>query len=223
MHPNPNKRCIDCGKAVSRPDVMRCHSCARTHRYAEERKLMTPPNPTGLCMCGCGQPAPIAKQSNRKTGWVKGQPLRWIKGHEHRPNCPYYTVDESTGCWEWNWSRSDTGYGRIHDKQAHRVIYEQMVGPIPPGLHLDHLCRNRGCVNPDHMEPVTNAENVRRGLNTKLTAAQVEEIRALYATGKYRQVDLAQQFGVTQCHISKLVLRQAWCHSVSLGDYEIPE
>ena len=222
MHCNPNKTCVDCGRPVSRPDVMRCLSCAGTFRYIQQRKALTPPNPSGLCQCGCGELAPIAAQTDNRRGWVRGQPIRWIKGHENRPNCPYYTVDETTGCWNWNWMRDTGGYGRLHDKPAHRVIYEQMVGPIPDGLHLDHLCRNRGCVNPAHLEPVTCAENVHRGTLTKLTAPQVANIRALYATGKYRQVDLARQFGVTQCHISKLVLRQAWRHDVTLVDYENP-
>ena len=48
-------------------------------------------------------------------------------------------------------------------KKAHRVSWELLVGPIPEGLELDHLCRNHGCVNPDHLEPVTHAVNVRRG------------------------------------------------------------
>ena len=46
---------------------------------------------------------------------------------------------------------------------AHRMIYELLVGPIPDGLEIDHLCRNRGCVNPGHMEPVTHRENLMRG------------------------------------------------------------
>ena len=77
-----------------------------------------------------------------------------------------YVVAES-GCWEWLANRSQKGYGRFkvagRYEQAHRVSYELARGPIPEGLVVDHLCRNRGCVNPDHMEPVTNAENIARG------------------------------------------------------------
>src|SRR5690554_7572127 len=54
--------------------------------------------------------------------------------------------------------------GKTKTLYGHRVMYESFVGPIPEGLHLDHLCRNRACVRPDHLEPVTNRENVHRGL-----------------------------------------------------------
>lgn len=71
-------------------------------------------------------------------------------------------------CWEWAGSPDPAGYGSYslagRAVRSHRVAYELLVGPIPDGLVLDHLCRNRGCVNPDHLEPVTQGENARRGL-----------------------------------------------------------
>lgn len=74
--------------------------------------------------------------------------------------------DES-GCWAWFGSFTSYGYGRVRkdrkEKVAHRVAYELLVGPIPEGLVLDHLCNNRWCVNPDHLEPVTQHENIIRG------------------------------------------------------------
>ena len=78
-------------------------------------------------------------------------------------------VVKSDGCWTWRGSTHwKEGYGRFryHGKtvSAHRVAYELTIGPIPDGLVIDHLCRNRVCVNPAHMEPVTDRENVLRGV-----------------------------------------------------------
>ena len=72
-----------------------------------------------------------------------------------------------SGCWLWLAGLDIGGYGKFHDKgrhQAHRWAYVRLKGPILEGLELDHLCRTRCCVNPDHLEPVTRSENNRRGL-----------------------------------------------------------
>jgi len=77
-----------------------------------------------------------------------------------------YTKSEN-GCWLWTASVSTGGYGNFSldggTHPAHRVAYEANIGPIPDGLELDHLCRTRNCVNPNHLEIVTHIENVRRG------------------------------------------------------------
>lgn len=85
-------------------------------------------------------------------------PARWA----HR-----IAVDAS-GCWLWTGSIDATGYGKVQEKpykshKAHRVVYEASGRRIPEGLVLDHLCRVRKCVNPNHLEPVTDEENRARG------------------------------------------------------------
>lgn len=77
-------------------------------------------------------------------------------------------VVDANRCWLWQKARDYDGYGqgwiRGTSRKAHRLAYEEWRGEVPAGLQLDHLCRVRHCVNPDHLEPVTNIENIRRGL-----------------------------------------------------------
>lgn len=76
-------------------------------------------------------------------------------------------INKTTTCWIWTGWVNPEGYGRVVFKgkryQAHRLVYEKLVGLIPKGLQLDHLCRNKSCVNPEHLEPVTAKENTLRG------------------------------------------------------------
>jgi hypothetical protein len=71
-----------------------------------------------------------------------------------------------SSCWWWRGHVQPNGYGQFGDSgtvgYAHRWAYEHFIGPIPVGLHLDHICRNRACVKPAHLEPVTQGENNRR-------------------------------------------------------------
>ncbi len=77
-------------------------------------------------------------------------------------------VNKTDTCWLWTAGKNCvSGYGTFglagRDRTAHAVAYEHFIGPVPEGLELDHLCRVRACCNPAHLEPVTHAENVRRG------------------------------------------------------------
>ena len=87
--------------------------------------------------------------------------------------------EPNSGCWLWMGYTSPAGYGvfapnaEIRNKQAHRVAYELFRGPIPSGLVIDHLCRMRCCVNPDHLEPVTQRVNSQRGTSGAVAAARM--------------------------------------------------
>lgn len=77
-------------------------------------------------------------------------------------------VKKTDNCWVWDGYISKYGYGRVKVnykfKHVHRAVYEMLVSPIQDGLVLDHLCRNRACCNPSHLEPVTVKENILRGI-----------------------------------------------------------
>ena len=166
----------------------------------------------GHCQCGCGKRTQLVLRTDLSRGRRKNQPFRFLHGHNRRLGSSDYVVIES-GCWEWQRGRFSTGYGRIRQNgkqlSAHRVFYEQARGSIPLGLFLDHLCRNRGCVNPAHLEPVSSAENNRRGLRTKLTPDQVKQIRTLVRLGTlHRQA--AKEFNTSRSNIGLIVNWKNW-------------
>ena len=124
------------------------------------------------CACGCGN-------------GVRGT---WAKGHHRRrpvrDRLLEKVIEGPDGCWVWTGAINTNGYGAIGTGvgkatgQTHRVAYELFIGPIPEGLHIDHLCRNRLCVNPAHLEAVTQAVNNQRmwDANPKPTCRRGHEI-----------------------------------------------
>ncbi len=81
-----------------------------------------------------------------------------------------FMAGEPSECWVWQGAMTGGGYGQIYTAEsvwvkAHRFSYEHFVGPIPAGLQIDHLCRNRRCVNPHHLEPVPQRINILRGVS----------------------------------------------------------
>lgn len=131
-----------------------------------------------LCECGCGQPAPRARKTRTIDGVVKGQLMRFVCGHHmHIKGVSHgaslreqfdarWIPEPNTGCWLWIGTVMPVrGYGRMPDESkrirfAHRIAWQLYRGPIPEGLVIDHVCRVRSCVNPDHLRLVTIGQNV---------------------------------------------------------------
>ena len=135
-----------------------------------------------------------------------GQLLKplWIQGES----------DED--CWNWIGSvNKRTGYGK---KQfdgktllAHRWMYQNRVGTIPVGMVINHICRNRKCVNPQHLEVVTQAVNCQKGAGTVLNRAHVAEIKAAEAGRRWGDGSrLARAYGVSTSLIHDIWRGRAW-------------
>jgi hypothetical protein len=132
-----------------------------------------------------------------------------LRAAEHR-FWPKVNKDAPNGCWEWTAFLLRGGYGQFVFRdgstkliRSHRFAYELLVGPIPDGLVLDHLGRNRACVNPDHLEPVTNAENIARGSRaTQTHCKRGHELSPenLLATTKYRRCRICNALHQIRAH-----------------------
>lgn len=142
----------------------------------------------GYCWCGCGEQPPLATYTRPEKGIFKGQPRRFIRNH-HVKKVQYLEQDMgySSPCWVWQMKIGNNGYGHIsvggRDRLAHRYYYELHKEPIPAGLSIDHLCRVRHCVNPDHLEAVPMHINQRRGGRTILNEELVEALREAHRCG----------------------------------------
>lgn len=169
----------------------------------------------GFCACGCGGRTALASKNDRSTNRVKGQPMQFILNHHRRKShLEYREIDMGNGtpCWVWQRAIGTDGYGGTVDsesgraKSAHRHYYEKFVGPIPLGMVVDHICRVRACVNPEHLQIVSNAENVRRGKAASLTWSTVRAIRKSDGT----DAEIAALFGTSRRNVNAIRNGQTW-------------
>ena len=128
-------------------------------------------------------------------------------------------VDE--GCWEWSGGRKRFGHGYVtykgKDIPTHRLAYETWVGPIPEGHVVRHKCDNPPCINPDHLETGTHADNSRDMVErdrffSKLTREDVIEIRQGLTMPGISQYHLADAYGVSASTISRINTNDHWRH-----------
>jgi HNH endonuclease len=168
--------------------------------------------PIGLCGCWCGGRTALARSTNLKEGRLKGQPLRFLPGHQNRKRVRAIEEDRryETLCLTWRLAKNEKGYGieKVGGKRvlAHRAAYERVYGEIEDELELDHLCRQPDCVRVDHLEPVTHRENLRRGSRTKLARAEVITIRR----DPRKQGVIAEEYGISQSQVSRIKRGASW-------------
>lgn len=125
-----------------------------------------------------------------------------------------WTVDEATDCHIWPGSLSDKGYGLVSTskggtRRAHIVCYESVKGKVPAGKMLDHTCRNRRCINPAHLEPVTNQVNTQRGLAAKLDHTKIEEIKEMRRLNITWSA-ISRMFSISRRQAVRVVTGECW-------------
>lgn len=128
---------------------------------------------------------------------------KWVEAEEPHPVL-------GTKCWLWTAGTTSAGYGGFYADgkhlSSHRVSYEMHVGPIQEGFDMDHLCRVHRCINPEHLEPVTHAENVRRGQAGKQGRGKTYCMRGHPLSGE----NLNRYRGRRRCRACADLQRRAW-------------
>lgn len=125
-----------------------------------------------------------------------------------------FVENPDNGCYDWQRSKDKDGYGYFRAGRrvirAHKFYYELKYGPVAPGMELDHRCRNRGCVNPEHLDPVPHVVNCRRGGVVKLMSMdKAREVRRLCGNG-VRQRDAAAKFGISESLVAHIMTNRVW-------------
>ena len=171
-----------------------------------------------LCQCGCGLPAPIAKQTNRKRGVIKGQPCRYIPGHHNRKSLVDYIEEDRghhTPCWIWQLYTTNKGRPLkiVSGKRvlAYRYYFQQRYGYLSNDLDLHHQCGVANCVNPTHVKPMTRGRHLSLHVR-KLDESRVAKMRSIARTGELTGNDIAKLFGVSQPTVSCVLNRKTWKH-----------
>lgn len=175
----------------------------------------------GYCWCGCGNKTSIAANTNHKMGVIKGNPKRYLQGHQARLAAEDYLEEDrgyDTPCWIWQLHIMKGGYGRLSGRVngkhtpvfAHRLYYERRFGPIQKGLQVHHLCRVRSCVNPDHLQAVTPTENQRLRPFTKLTKAKADDIRIIKRALGVSNSAIGRSFGVSRSAVQLIMAGKRW-------------
>lgn len=190
--------------------------------------------PYGYCHCGCGQRTALAKASDKNKGHVRGEPLRYIKGHNTKrsPIVRFWEKVDRRGpdeCWMWHGSLSNP-YGAIHvdgkEIRASRFSYELHFGSIPDGLNVLHKCDTPGCINPNHLFLGTQLENMqdckRKGRNGaavgvarpnhKLTPELVIQLRQMHGKGDCTYSALARIFNLEKTVVRSAIIKKTWKH-----------
>lgn len=190
--------------------------------------------PQGMCQCGCGEKAPISNQTRKSQGAVKGEPRRFIRGHDKQKGFwERFDGKDPDECWLWTGATNHLGYGQKRvdgvTRMTHRLAWEKAHGSIPDDLEICHKCDVPACGNINHLFLGTHQENMadsyakgrhryvpHRGSDnghSKLTEGQVLEIRARLAGGK-RGIgrECAEEYGVSSTTITDIGKRKIWRH-----------
>lgn len=221
---NPSGICLcGCGQATKhsdRTDPARGLVKGEPYDYVRGHSQRRPDFAGELpyCACGCGKRVKLAKWT--KDGYVKGQPMTFLQGHYPRTQAlmtdpARYTVEDRgyvTVCWITIAVKDKDGYGvmgggkrsLVGTERTHRRSFKQNIGPIPDGMHVHHLCEQKACVRPDHLELRNPTQHMRD--HSSLT---IEMVRAIRSSTKTQEA-LAEEYGVTRSHIGYIKRHRVW-------------